>query len=112
MTRFIVEDLAAAGHAAAELHPAARELAARVVAATEPLTDLPDPVIPAAALDALVAWRRHADRIRRAEDALLLLLSECGASPRGLGNALSLNRETVARRIEAARAERIEVTGR
>jgi hypothetical protein len=106
VTRFIVADMNAAGRAAADLHPAAQELAARIIDATGPLAELSDPATPTAALDALVQWRHAAARIRRAEDEIMLLLSEAGASPRGLGNALSINRETVARRIAAAEAER------
>lgn len=110
MTRFTTDNPAAAAEAVAALPGDVHELAARIEAATRPLRELPDTITaPADALNALVAWRRHQDRIRRAEDAVLLRLHASGASPRGLGNALNINRETVARRVAAARAERDQV---
>lgn len=102
-TRFIPTDPAAA-EAVAALPDAARQVTAAVAAAVVGLTEVP--ADPQAVLDAYAVMRRGQAAIRAAEDELLLRLHESGASQTGLANALSINRLTVERRLEAARAAR------
>lgn len=102
MTRFTPTDPAAA-EAIAALPESARHVAAATAAAVVTLTSVPADD-PQAVLDAYAAMRRGQDAVRDAENALLLQLHLAGASVTGLANALSINRLTVERRLEAARA--------
>ncbi len=103
-TRFTPTDPAAA-EAVAALPEAARQVANTAANAVMPLSTVPADD-PQAALDAYAVMRRGQAAIRAAEDQLLLRLHEAGASPTGLANALSINRLTVERRLEAARLAR------
>lgn len=106
MARFVVTDPAVSNPAAAELPAAARRLAAVIARSAEPLAALEAAATPQQTLDALVAWQRSQDRITRGRSEVMRLLRDAGASTRGLGNELSLNRQTVDRMIAAAEAER------
>ncbi|MFV8137456.1 hypothetical protein ACNQR7_07780 [Mycolicibacterium senegalense] len=106
MTRFTTSNPAAAAEAVAALPAAVADLVTRANAATAAL-DLPTDLTDAAVvLDALVAYRRGQAPVIRAENEVMRLLRDAGASPRGIGNALNINRETVARRIALAETER------
>lgn len=111
-TRFSVTDHTAAERAAAGLHQATREATGRADAALQMLTRIEPTDTPAEVLTALAQWRRRLRSVERGEAHLLLLLHECGASVRGLADALKMHRSTVSARIEAARAERDAAEGR
>ncbi|CPR70090.1 hypothetical protein [Mycobacteroides abscessus] len=108
MARFVVTDPATSNQAAAELPGAGRRLASVIVRAAEPLAALDAADTPQQVLDALVLWQRSQARIDRARAEVLRQLSRAGASTRGLGNELSLNRATVDRLIAAAEAEQVD----
>lgn len=98
-------NLSAAAIAEAELPTACRALATQVTESVEALAALEAATDVQSCLDALIAHRRMGARVKRAEDRVLLLMNQAGASPTGLGNALGINQLTVSRRIEAAEAE-------
>lgn len=111
MARFVPTDptaaaaeAALAAEAVAALPEAAREVTVAVAAAVVALTEVP--ADPQQVLDAFATMRRGQAAIRAAEDRLLLRLHESGASINRLANSLSINRLTVERRLEAARAAR------
>lgn len=105
MARFVVTDPAVSNRAAAELPGAGRLLAAVIAQAAEPLAVLDAAATPQQTLDALVHFQRSLARINRAKAEVMRQLRDAGASTRGLGNELSLNRATVDRMIAAAEAE-------
>jgi hypothetical protein len=98
-------EAALAAEAVAALPEAARQVAAAVANSVVPLSEVPADD-PQAVLDAFAVMRRGQAAIRVAEDQLLLRLHLAGASVTGLANALSINKLTVERRIEAAKAAR------
>lgn len=102
---FTTTDTAAATGAAGQLRAAARSLRSQITVSSDALAEL-ESDDPARAAAALERWRRRQFLIRRRENELMLLLAECGASERGLGEVMGLNRQTVARRLTAARDER------
>lgn len=108
MARFVVTDPKVSNQAATELPGAGRRLAAVVAQAAEPLAALDAAATPQDVLDALVRLQRSQPRIDRAKAEVLRQLSRAGASTRGLGNELSLNRATVDRLIAAAEAEQVD----
>lgn len=105
-TRFTVTDHQTAAKATAALPTTAHHLATVVTATVAALAALPADADPQQVLDAYAAMRRSQAAIRTAENRVLLQLHEAGASATGLSNALSVNRLTVERRVEAAKAER------
>jgi hypothetical protein len=106
VARFVVTDPAISNRAAAELPGAGRHLAAVIAQSAGPLAALEAAATPQATLDALVHFQRSQDRITRAKAEVIRQLSLAGASARGLGNELSLNRATIDRLIATAEAER------
>lgn len=102
MTRFNPSDPSLGAAAVAALPEAARQVAAAAANAVMSLSQVPADD-PQAVLDAYATMRRGQAAIRTAEDELLRQLHLSGASITGLSNALSINRLTVERRIEAAR---------
>lgn len=110
-TRFTITDHGAANRAAAALPNALNTLASTINVAGQQLRPHPgDPVAPHKALAALVKWQRGERRRDARIATVLLLLAECGASERGLADALGLSRGTVATRIAQARVDRAAET--
>lgn len=112
MTRFTVTNHEVAAHAAQQLHGAAQALSTRIDAAADPLADLTPESTPEAVLTALAQSHRMQQVTERTEAELVLLLHECGASARGIADAVGMHRERVARLIKLAEAERDVEAGR
>lgn len=106
MTRFIVTDHTAAAAAVQQLPAAVHELATVIDAAAQALRDLAADATPQHSLDALVSWQQKQRGVERAKAEVVRLLSDAGASPRGLGTALNVNRSTIERLVAMAKAER------
>lgn len=105
MTRFVITDHAAATAAVEQLPTAIRELAAVIDAAAQALRNLPRDATPQQSLDALVSWQQKQRQVERAKAEVVRLLNSAGASPRGLGTALNVNRSTIERLVAMAKAE-------
>ncbi|MFT9663710.1 hypothetical protein ACM0CQ_15850 [Mycobacteroides abscessus subsp. abscessus] len=105
--RFTVTNTAAAADATRRLPQAAQTLRDVIGIAAQQL-GYEEATRPEQIAEAVARWRQRQGQIERYENELMLTLVEAGASERSLATLMGLGRDTVRRRLEAARLRREE----